>query len=98
MGCNTFGRLGRNTGEENSPKRIELKIKIIIIKGISCGKFHSLFLFSEGDKYEFGCNESKELGINTESDKQILPLKLNNLQIFKEIASHWRYQFFVPLL
>ena len=51
---------------------------------ISCGYAHSLLLLRERDIYVFESNDKRELGINTECKKQLLPIKLNTSHKFTD--------------
>ena len=86
-GNNCFGQLGRecqNECEKTTPNLIEFSEyseKVIIVK-ICCGSLHNLLLSREGEIYVFGKNSEKELGIDTEADRQITPIQLFMSEIF----------------
>ena len=52
-----------------------------------------MYLSSEGDIYVSGGNSDGELGINKDIKKQFIPIKLNTLHKFTDIASHYMYYF-----
>jgi alpha-tubulin suppressor-like RCC1 family protein len=86
-GNNSWGQLGLEKTSE-VPSNVLIN-KSIPIKKISCGQLHSLMLTNDGDIYWFGKNGN---------DKQITREKLyiNSIK-FKDIASHYNYNFSIAL-
>ena len=92
---NSWGQLGRHSNSiknEFTSNNIELKSNIFIEK-ISCGNSHSLLLSREGEIYVFRSNRKGELGVNTESDKQVIPVILHNSHKFTNISSNFNHHF-----
>jgi hypothetical protein len=93
-GSNECGQLGiGNTVNSNEPKFVavidENKCNVFIEK-ISCGKFHSLLLSSDGNIYAFGRNEFGELG-NQKEENELSPQKIKIETKFFDVSSRWFY-------
>jgi alpha-tubulin suppressor-like RCC1 family protein len=88
-GWNSYGQLGiGNEINQKRPKKIILDDNEII-KSISCGYYHSLVLTTNDDIYAFGWNNFGQIG-NGNNTNQLIPVKINESQKFKEIFSnHW---------
>jgi alpha-tubulin suppressor-like RCC1 family protein len=91
-GWNNCGQLGiGNTVDSNEPKFVAViddnKCNVFIEK-ISCGRFHSLLLSSDGNIYAFGSNEFGELG-NQKEENELSPHRIKIETKFIDISSHW---------
>jgi len=93
-GSNKYGQLGLkiSNSSSNIPKLIKINV---IFKKISCGDAHSLLLSRDGDIYAFGSNQFGQLG--DDKDQSETPLKLNNKNIFIDIATHCAYDISIAL-
>ncbi len=101
-GDNEYGQLGiGNTAHSNEPIFVENKCNVFIEK-ISCGKYHSLLLSSDGYIYTFGRNKHGELGYQKEGNEgvwewvfqyqmknEFSPYRIKIETEFIDISSHW---------
>ena len=63
MGINANGQLGLNdTSNRTFPMPVRMPVSAEVVK-IACGRFHSLFLFSNGEVYGCGANKVGQLGV-----------------------------------
>jgi RCC1 and BTB domain-containing protein len=86
-GYNAYGQLGLgDSTSRNIPQKLDLKNNETV-ESISCGFAHSLFLTTDGDIYAFGLNNFGQIG-NGKATNELVPVKINGSQKFKEIASN----------
>lgn len=90
-GDNSYGQLGTKDFEDRDfPYAITKNLNIndeVAVKGVSCGKEHSVVLLTNGKTIAWGSNANYQLGVDTNSNTEVNSPVICNVSNIKQIAA-----------
>jgi alpha-tubulin suppressor-like RCC1 family protein len=95
-GDNYLGQLGIGKRDEvlknHKNPEIHQFLSQLSIYSLDCGYFHTIALTKNGEVYAWGSNTSGVIGIGSEKDHQLLPIKVNgfnNEKVIQISCGYW---------
>jgi alpha-tubulin suppressor-like RCC1 family protein len=85
-GYNEYGQLGIGQYSNQEIPQHVIQLNNISIVKIVCGRYHSLFLASNGDIYGCGRNSSAQIGNEMKYNSNI-PIIMNDFEKFKDVSA-----------